>query len=96
MGKAFGGSVLDYAESDTMHFTVQAGKVNYVGDFYIAVDDRGSVKYVSPPVVRDRSTAARKALETSQPWAIERYEFVTSLAQPTNEPALETGQTGQP
>src|SRR5688500_6192045 len=41
MGKAFGGSVLDYSESDTVRFTVQAGKINYVGDFYIAVDDRG-------------------------------------------------------
>lgn len=69
-----------------MRFTGHAGKVNYVGDFYIAVDDRGSVKYVSPPLVRDRSAAARKALETSHPWALERYEFVMSLAERTDKP----------
>ena len=87
MGKALGMAFLDYPESDTVRFTVQAGKVNYVGDFYIAVDDRGGVKFVSPPVIRDDSTAARKAVETSHPWALERYEFVTSMAERTDKPA---------
>lgn len=94
MGKALGMTFLDFPESDTVRFTVQAGKVNYVGDFYIAVEDRGSVKLVSPARVHDRSTAARKALETSHPWALQRYEFVTSLAERTDQPASTAPATG--
>ncbi len=87
LGKAFSGSVLDYDESDTVRFEVHAGKVNYVGDFHIAVDERLGVKFVSPPVVTDRSAAARKALETSHPWALERYGFITTLAEHTGRPS---------
>jgi hypothetical protein len=90
MGKAVGMTYLDYPESDTWSFTVQAGKLNYVGDFYVAVEEGMGARLVSPAVVTDRSTSARRALQTSYPWMLERYEFVTALAQRTNNLAPRT------
>lgn len=82
-----GGPKLVLEEQDAPHFTVEPGKLNYVGDIYAGdvspfeVDQETLLRISGRSLaVMDREPEARAVLEQQYPWLLARYPFATALA----------------
>lgn len=77
------------AEPQAVSFTIEAGKLNYIGDIYVGdvspfrVDTETLLRITGNLVsVIDREAQARASLAADHAWLLARYEFVSSPAVP--------------
>jgi hypothetical protein len=85
------------AEPQAVSFTIEAGKLNYIGDIYIGdvspfrVDTETLLRITGNLVsVIDREAQARAALAADHAWLLARHEFVSAPAVPP--PAVNKGE----
>lgn len=73
-------STLQIPEAEALTFTVEANKLNYIGDLHVPLLDYKANTAFIDILVDDREAAAREALQAEYPALEQKYAWIRQLA----------------